>query len=54
MMQTVIDGFQKCFQRMSETRRFDPNELKNFMEPIFERAGYRRLRNERTNIHADP
>lgn len=38
----VGDGFQKYFQHMIQAREFDPAELKEFMEPIFEAAGYRR------------
>lgn len=37
----VIDGFQKFFQRCIEQNDFYAPAMKNFMEPIFEQAGYR-------------
>ncbi len=37
----VLDGFQKFFQRCLSTGGLNSLEMKNFMEPIFARVGYR-------------
>ena len=37
----VIDGLQKFYLHCAETKEFSAEEMINFMEPIFERAGYR-------------
>ncbi|MBR1579329.1 MAG: glycosyltransferase family 9 protein [Selenomonadaceae bacterium] len=45
----VVGGLNKYFQRMVETHTFNPAEMKNFMEPIFTEAGYRRTSVEMNN-----
>ena len=37
----VINGFKNFLKHSIETNNFDVIEMKNFMEPIFSRAGYR-------------
>ena len=37
----VLDGLKKYFQLLMQTQKFSAEDMKNFMEPIFERAGYR-------------
>ena len=49
----VVDGLNKYFQRMVETHTFNPLEMKNFMEPIFTEAGYRRYDHENNLGGAD-
>ena len=38
----VLDGLQQFYNRMIQTQQFNAVEMKNFMEPIFEQADYRR------------
>ena len=38
----VVDGLNKYLMHMAQTKTFNPLEMKNFMEPIFTEAGYRR------------
>ena len=40
-IQRVVGGFKHYMQHAIETSSFSIDELKDFMEPIFERAGYR-------------
>ena len=40
-MQNVIQAFQKFRDEMIRSDRFDSGDMKNFLEPIFEREGYR-------------
>ena len=37
----VVDGLNKYLLHMVQTKAFNPLEMKNFMEPIFTKAGYR-------------
>lgn len=37
----VVDGCREFLKRVEEQQALDIAEMKNFMEPIFERAGYR-------------
>ena len=39
----VVDGFKMFYNHVIETKKFDVIELKNFMEPIFKKAGYRNV-----------
>ena len=43
----VVDGFKQFLQHAIDTQSFDVAELKNFMEPIFKRAGYRICRKQK-------
>ena len=51
-IELVLGGFQQFYQHMMQTQSFDPIEMRNFMDPIFERAGYRSFNNDerQTNI----
>ena len=40
-IQLVVNGFKQYLKRAIDTRSFKIESLKKFMEPIFERAGYR-------------
>ncbi len=40
-VERVLDGFEKFIRRTQETQHYSSPGMKNFMEPIFERAGYR-------------
>ena len=40
-IQRVVDGFKLYMQYAIDTGSFDVEDMKNYMEPIFERAGYR-------------
>ena len=40
-MQNVIQAFQNFRDEMIRSDRFDSGDLRNFLEPIFEREGYR-------------
>ena len=37
----VLDGLQKYFRQMLDAQQFNAVDMKNLMEPIFDRAGYR-------------
>ena len=37
----VVNGFKHFFERILQTKSFNPQEFMNFMEPIFAQAGYR-------------
>ena len=40
----VIDGLENFLQQMIRSQQFNAADMKNLMEPIFDRAGYRDLR----------
>lgn len=40
-IQHVIDGINKLYELMMSNSRIDASEMKTFMEPYFDRAGYR-------------
>ncbi|MBQ9479382.1 MAG: hypothetical protein IJU71_07505 [Selenomonadaceae bacterium] len=40
-IRAVLDGFKDYIENAKQAQAFDVIGLKNFMEPIFERAGYR-------------
>ena len=40
-IQHVIDGLNKLYEHMVNTNTVDADDIKNFMEPYFEEAGYR-------------
>ncbi len=48
----VLAGLGEFFRQMQANQKFTAGDLKDFMEPIFERAGYRAARriDEQTNI----
>ena len=50
-VQRVVDGFKHYMQHAIETNDFSVAELKNFMEPIFERAGFRSTQGGGSKTH---
>ena len=50
-IQSVVDGFKHYIARAAETSSFDVEDMKNYMEPIFERAGFRSTRDGENKAH---
>ena len=46
----VVDGFKQCLQRAIDTNVLDVVSMKNFMESIFARAGYRSPKSDVDNV----
>ena len=44
-IQQIIDSFEIYYDQAMKKGTFAPIELKNFMEPIFEKYGYRQNQN---------
>ena len=47
---SVEEGFEQYIRRVEETQRFESVAMKNFLEPIFEQAGYRESKTTVDNI----